>query len=642
MDVVLLDQQHPARARAAADELAQHLRRGAGRWSSSKRVCTRSNAARGSSAVARSSDRDLEALGRPRAVGRRGRRPGRGRPAPTRAASQRANEPPPAPASRQRQPGATPSASAQRMLDGSWQASSSSSRRRASSQALGNVYAVIAPAPGSRRRRRRSRRSRAAPGPAPPARRRPGERVAAVERLPEQLREQRRHVGPGRRRHRPPNSSGVTAAVRHVPADASRDLGGRVGEAAAAAAPVSPAWPRRPAAGERRHGHVGDVVGVVDGGSATEPRWQCHHPVEHRPASSCPSLKFWANPAVAAGPSPRRAGCRPHDLLARPPRRPRRGRTAAPGARCRPWRPPPRCRGPRCRVGPAGRGQVGHEQTYAARTPARTPPPTSTSGPASRTADPPCASRAGPAARAPPAGRPRGRPSCRCCRGSTSSWRGTLGAPGPGDQTRDRCNCPHPQHWGWPELHPFRVLDRPCGRPSVTPRATRGANVRVAALMALLAALARRLRWRRRRPASGGGPVKIRMGWGIPAEEIKYVMMQHPEVAAAPRQARTRSSGTSSRAPRSACRALAAGTLDCATRRRAVGGQRARHAAPTSCSSASSSRSARRTSRRPGWCARTRASTRSTTCAGKTRRHQRGRRLDRLPAGLLHRASRPA
>jgi ABC-type nitrate/sulfonate/bicarbonate transport system substrate-binding protein len=34
---------------------------------------------------------------------------------------------------------------------------------------------------------------------------------------------------------------------------------------------------------------------------------------------------------------------------------------------------------------------------------------------------------------------------------------------------------------------------------------------------------------------SGGGPpdepVKIRMGWGIPGEEIKYVMMEHPEVA---------------------------------------------------------------------------------------------------------------
>ena len=35
--------------------------------------------------------------------------------------------------------------------------------------------------------------------------------------------------------------------------------------------------------------------------------------------------------------------------------------------------------------------------------------------------------------------------------------------------------------------------------------------------------------------ANGGGPpekpVTIRMGWGIPGEEIKYVMMEHPEVA---------------------------------------------------------------------------------------------------------------
>ena len=34
--------------------------------------------------------------------------------------------------------------------------------------------------------------------------------------------------------------------------------------------------------------------------------------------------------------------------------------------------------------------------------------------------------------------------------------------------------------------------------------------------------------------ADGGPPdkpVKITMGWGIPAEEIKYVMMEYPEVA---------------------------------------------------------------------------------------------------------------
>ena len=55
--------------------------------------------------------------------------------------------------------------------------------------------------------------------------------------------------------------------------------------------------------------------------------------------------------------------------------------------------------------------------------------------------------------------------------------------------------------------------------------------MRVAALMALLAALAVGCGGDDD-GGSGGGPVKIRMGWGIPAEEIKYVMMEHPEVAA--------------------------------------------------------------------------------------------------------------
>jgi ABC-type nitrate/sulfonate/bicarbonate transport system substrate-binding protein len=68
--------------------------------------------------------------------------------------------------------------------------------------------------------------------------------------------------------------------------------------------------------------------------------------------------------------------------------------------------------------------------------------------------------------------------------------------------------------------------------------------------------------------AAGGGPpdepVKIRMGWGIPGEEIKYVMMEQPEVA---RHLGTwyevewqQFSGTAL-----GVQGLAAGTLDCAT-----------------------------------------------------------------------------
>jgi ABC-type nitrate/sulfonate/bicarbonate transport system substrate-binding protein len=62
----------------------------------------------------------------------------------------------------------------------------------------------------------------------------------------------------------------------------------------------------------------------------------------------------------------------------------------------------------------------------------------------------------------------------------------------------------------------------------------------------------------------GGKPLKIRMGWGIPAEEIKYVMMHHPQVA--------KNLGTAyevewhqfaGTAP--GVQGLAAGTLDCAT-----------------------------------------------------------------------------
>ena len=67
---------------------------------------------------------------------------------------------------------------------------------------------------------------------------------------------------------------------------------------------------------------------------------------------------------------------------------------------------------------------------------------------------------------------------------------------------------------------------------------------------------------------SGGGPpdepVKIRMGWGVPAEEIKYLMMQRPELTA---NLGTwyevewhQFSGTAL-----GVQGLAAGTLDCAS-----------------------------------------------------------------------------
>jgi ABC-type nitrate/sulfonate/bicarbonate transport system substrate-binding protein len=64
--------------------------------------------------------------------------------------------------------------------------------------------------------------------------------------------------------------------------------------------------------------------------------------------------------------------------------------------------------------------------------------------------------------------------------------------------------------------------------------------------------------------AGDDGPVKIRMGWGIPAEEIKYVMMEHPEVAehlgSAYEIEWQQFSGTAL-----GVQGLAAGTLDCAT-----------------------------------------------------------------------------
>jgi ABC-type nitrate/sulfonate/bicarbonate transport system substrate-binding protein len=63
---------------------------------------------------------------------------------------------------------------------------------------------------------------------------------------------------------------------------------------------------------------------------------------------------------------------------------------------------------------------------------------------------------------------------------------------------------------------------------------------------------------------SADGPVKIRMGWGIPAEEIKYVMMERPEVAEHLGSAYEiewhQFSGTAL-----GVQGLAAGTLDCAS-----------------------------------------------------------------------------
>src|SRR3954447_1110878 len=61
-----------------------------------------------------------------------------------------------------------------------------------------------------------------------------------------------------------------------------------------------------------------------------------------------------------------------------------------------------------------------------------------------------------------------------------------------------------------------------------------------------------------------GGPVTIRMGWGIPGEEIKYVMQHDPEVAAHLGKDYKidwhEFSGTAL-----GVQGLAAGTLDCAS-----------------------------------------------------------------------------
>jgi ABC-type nitrate/sulfonate/bicarbonate transport system substrate-binding protein len=60
------------------------------------------------------------------------------------------------------------------------------------------------------------------------------------------------------------------------------------------------------------------------------------------------------------------------------------------------------------------------------------------------------------------------------------------------------------------------------------------------------------------------GPVKIRMGWGVPEEEVKYVLMKHPEVAPDLGKAYTIEWHQFAGTPLGV-QGLAAGTLDCAT-----------------------------------------------------------------------------
>jgi len=88
--------------------------------------------------------------------------------------------------------------------------------------------------------------------------------------------------------------------------------------------------------------------------------------------------------------------------------------------------------------------------------------------------------------------------------------------------------------------------------------------VRWAVLVALLAAMAVGCGSDDDEPAASGKPVTIRMGWGIPGEEIKYVMMERPEVAKNLGKAYEiewqQFSGTAL-----GVQGLAAGTLDCAT-----------------------------------------------------------------------------
>ena len=60
------------------------------------------------------------------------------------------------------------------------------------------------------------------------------------------------------------------------------------------------------------------------------------------------------------------------------------------------------------------------------------------------------------------------------------------------------------------------------------------------------------------------GPTKIRMGWGVPEEEVKYVLMKHPEVAPGLGKAYTLEWHQFAGTPLGV-QGLAAGTLDCAT-----------------------------------------------------------------------------
>jgi ABC-type nitrate/sulfonate/bicarbonate transport system substrate-binding protein len=60
------------------------------------------------------------------------------------------------------------------------------------------------------------------------------------------------------------------------------------------------------------------------------------------------------------------------------------------------------------------------------------------------------------------------------------------------------------------------------------------------------------------------GPTKIRMGWGVPEEEVKYVLMKHPEIAPGLGKAYTIEWHQFAGTPLGV-QGLAAGTLDCAT-----------------------------------------------------------------------------
>ncbi len=88
--------------------------------------------------------------------------------------------------------------------------------------------------------------------------------------------------------------------------------------------------------------------------------------------------------------------------------------------------------------------------------------------------------------------------------------------------------------------------------------------MRWAVLVAVLAAVAVGCGSDESSDSGAQEPVKIRMGWGIPGEEIKYVMMERPEVAKNLGKAYEiewqQFSGTAL-----GVQGLAAGTLDCAT-----------------------------------------------------------------------------